>query len=148
MSYMHTTAAVAPPLNVRATQSNASAPVEVSWSPPPGGADIITGYRIYYGNGENTSAPSVVTYIGLIVDGDAIGQTVSVHSEANPDQPLAPSKLITVTVTGKKERGEARPIPIVHPRSFQQSGPWSKTPPKPRPLAMPLGRTLNTIVVV
>ena len=53
------------------------------------------------------------------MNADAIGQTVSVHSEVNPDQPLAPSKLITVTVTGKKV---ARPD-LVLPRPFQQSAP-------------------------
>ena len=40
--------AAAPPLNVQATQASVSAPVEVSWSPPSGGAATITGYRIFY----------------------------------------------------------------------------------------------------
>ena len=89
--------AAAPPLNVQATQSSASAPVEVSWSPPSSGGTNITGYRIFYGNGENVSLPSAATYIGLVLKKDSVGETVSVHSEA--DQ-LA-SQLITVTVTSE-----------------------------------------------
>ena len=89
--------AAAPPLNVQATQSSASAPVEVSWSPPSSGATNITGYRIFYGNGENVSVPSFVTRIILTLNKDSVGETVSVRSEA--DQ-LA-SQLITVTVTSE-----------------------------------------------
>ena len=58
----------APPLNVRATQSGSSAPVEVSWSPPSDGANIITGYRIFYGNGKNASVSAVATLVfGAII---------------------------------------------------------------------------------
>ena len=71
--------------------------MEVSWSPPSSGATNITGYRIFYGNGENVSVPSFVTRIILTLNKDSVGETVSVRSEA--DQ-LA-SQLITVTVTGE-----------------------------------------------
>ena len=84
-----------PPLNVQATQSSASAPVEVSWSPPSSGATNIIGYRIFYGNGENASVPSVVTIIGLALNKDSVGETVSVRSEA--DQLF--SEYVTITVT-------------------------------------------------
>ena len=87
--------ASAPPLNVRATQSGSSAPVEVSWSPPSDGANIITGYRIYYGNGKNTLVEAVATSIGLRVNGNYIGQNISVRSEA--DQLY--SELISTSVT-------------------------------------------------
>ena len=89
--------AAPPPLNVQATQFSASAPVEVSWSPPSSGATNITGYRIFYGNGENAPVPSAATYIGLVLNKASVGETVSVRSEA--DQ-LA-SQLITVTVTSE-----------------------------------------------
>ena len=84
-----------PPLNVQATQSSASAPVEVSWSPPTSGATNITGYRIFYGNGKNVSVPSVVTIIGLALNKDSVGETVSVRSEA--DQLF--SEYVTITIT-------------------------------------------------
>ena len=91
-------AAAAPPLNVQATQASASAPVEVSWSPLSGGTAAITGYRIFYGRGENVSVPSILTGIILPLSGNHIGQTVSIHSEA--DQLI--SELITVTITGEQ----------------------------------------------
>ena len=69
--------------------------MEVSWSPPSGGAGIITGYRIYYGNGENILILSVATSIGLRVDGNYVGQSISVRSEA--DQLY--SELISTSVT-------------------------------------------------
>ena len=69
--------------------------MEISWSPPSDGADIITGYRIYYGNGENILVLSVATLIGLRVNGDYVGQNVSVRSEA--DQLY--SELISTSVT-------------------------------------------------
>ena len=74
-----------PPLNVRATQSSSSAPVEVSWSPPTDGANSITGYRIYYDNGQNVfvSSVTVITSVSLKVDGNYIGQNVSIRSEAD-----------------------------------------------------------------
>ena len=93
------TPAIAPPLNVQAThdQSSASAPVEVSWSPPSSGPTSITGYRIFYGNGESISLPSVVTRVILAMDEDSVGQTVSVRSEAD----YLASQLVTVTITSK-----------------------------------------------
>ena len=87
--------ASAPPVDVVATQSSSSAPVEVSWSPPSDGANIITGYRIFYGGGNNTSVQSVTNSIGLRVDGNYIGQNVSIRSEA--DQLY--SELINTSVT-------------------------------------------------
>jgi hypothetical protein len=69
--------------------------VEVSWSPPSDGANIITGYRIYYGSGKNASVPAVATYIGLRVNGDYVGQSISVRSEA--DQLY--SELINTSIT-------------------------------------------------
>ena len=91
--YLQPTAGVAPPTNVQANQSSTSAPVEVSWSPPSGGA-AITGYRIFYGNGENVSVPSTV--VGLKFNNNAAGQTVSIRSEADE----LTSKLVSVFVTG------------------------------------------------
>ena len=86
--------AAPPPLNVQGTQASASAPVEVSWSPPSSGANNITGYRIYYGNENNISVPSVVTGSILALNKDSLGETVSVRSEAD----LLASQLISVTI--------------------------------------------------
>ena len=71
--------------------------MEVSWSPPSSGATNITGYRIFYGNGEILLLPSVniLGYVGLRTNKDSIGENVSVRSEA--DQLF--SELVTVTVT-------------------------------------------------
>ena len=85
----------APPVNVVAIQSSSSAPVEVSWSPPSDGANIITGYRIFYGSGKNTSVQSVATSIGLRVSGNYVGQNISIRSEANQLY----SELINTSVT-------------------------------------------------
>ena len=82
-------------MNVVVTQSSSSAPVEVSWSSPSDGANIITGYRIFYGRGKNTSVQSVATSIGLRVSGNFVGQNVSIRSEA--DQLY--SELINTSVT-------------------------------------------------
>ena len=89
--------ASAPPINVVATQSSSSAPVEVSWSPLSDGANSITGYRIYYGNGKNVFVPSVtvITSVSLKVDGNYVGQNVSIRSES--DQLY--SELLNVFVT-------------------------------------------------
>ena len=85
-------------MNVQASQSSASAPVEISWSPPSGGVVTITGYRIFYGNGKNLLVTSTdVTSVGLIFNKDVVGQIVSVHSVAGQ----LTSKLINVTITGK-----------------------------------------------
>ena len=73
---------IAPPLNVRATQSSSSAPVEVSWSPPTQqGAFNITGYRVFYSN-INVSIPSLITVVGLVVTENYDGQTVFLRSES------------------------------------------------------------------
>ena len=98
--------ASAPPVNVVATQSNSSAPVEVSWSPPSDGANIISGYRIFYGNGQNisvqvilSSSNDVTLTLRLRVNyTDYAGQTVSIRSEANQLY----SELVNVSIS----RGE------------------------------------------
>ena len=69
--------------------------MEISWSPPSDGAGSITGYRIYYGNGENILVPSVANYIGLRVDGNYVGQNISIRSEADELY----SELISTLVT-------------------------------------------------
>ena len=89
------------PVDVQATQCSPSDPVEVSWSPPSSAISNITGYRIYYGNGENVTLPSVVTHIGLSMNADAVGQNVSIQSEANHQ--LLVSELVTVTIDGKQK---------------------------------------------
>ena len=94
---MPTFPAVSPPANVEATQASASAPVEVSWSPPSDGPATITAYRIFYSDGENASMPSFVTSIILSLNGDSVGETVSLRSEV--DQ--LTSQLINVTITGQ-----------------------------------------------
>ena len=97
IQFLHTNSIVLPPpLNVQATQSSASAPVEVSWSPPSSGATNIIGYRIFYGNGENTIVPSVILGdVSLVLNEDYIGQKISVRSEA--DQLF--SEFVTITVS-------------------------------------------------
>ena len=82
-------------MNVVATQSNSSAPVEVRWSPPSDGADIITGYRIFYGSGKNTTVQAVASSIGLRVIGSYVGQNISVRSEADELY----SELINASIT-------------------------------------------------
>ena len=72
--------------------------MEVSWSPPSSGATNITGYRIFYGNGKNASLPSAATNIGLTLNKDSVGETVSVRSEA--DQIF--SEFVNATVTNGK----------------------------------------------
>ena len=88
---------LAPPLNVRATQSGSSDPVEVSWSPPSDAAPAIIGYRIYYGSGQNVFIPSItiITSVSLRVDANYIDQNVSIRSES--DQLY--SELVNVSVT-------------------------------------------------
>ena len=95
--YSNTQCPAPPPVNVEATQASASAPVEVSWSPPSDGPTDITAYRIFYGNGENEFVSSTVTGIILSLNEDSVGWTVSIRSEA--DQ--LTSQLINVTVTGQ-----------------------------------------------
>ena len=77
-------AVLPPPVDVRATQSSPSAPVEVSWSPPTDqGTFNITGYRIFYGSGQNISILSVLTSVGLVVSENYDGQTLSLRSESD-----------------------------------------------------------------
>ena len=91
---------IAPPVEVRATQSSSSAPVEVSWSPPVyHGAFNITGYRIFYGSGHNVSVPIVITSIGLRVGGNYDGETVFLRSEA--DQLYSVLVNVVVHITSK-----------------------------------------------
>ena len=87
-------------MNVRAIQSSSSGSVEVSWSPPTDGDTIITGYRIYYGNGQNVLVPSVTVITSVSLRG-ITGQnhSVSIRSETNQSY----SELIRVSVTmGKR----------------------------------------------
>ena len=83
-------------MNVQATQSSSSAPVEVSWSPPSDGATNITGYRIFYGSGKSFLAPSYVTSIifNFVESPSDVGPTVSIRSESMQ----LPSELIRVAV--------------------------------------------------
>ena len=89
--------AVSPPVNVEATQTSTTTPVEVSWSPPSDGPATITAYRIFYGNGQNQVVTSTITGIILSLNRDSVGESVSLHSEA--DQ--LSSQLINVTITGQ-----------------------------------------------
>ena len=86
-----------PPVDVRATQSGSTAPVEVSWSPS---SDSINGYRIYYDNVQNVfvSSVSIINSVSLRVDRSYIGQNVSIHSEF--DQVY--SELVNVSVIVSK----------------------------------------------
>ena len=91
----HFSLASAPPVNVQATQSSSTAPVELSWSPPSDGATNITGYRIFYGNGQSVLVPAYVTRVMLnFVELSQI-ESVSIRSESMQ----LPSELISVTVT-------------------------------------------------
>jgi hypothetical protein len=78
---------ILPPVDVRATQSTPSAPVEVSWSPPSEsaqGAFKISEYRIFYSSGHNVSIPSVlITSVSFRVNGRHDGQTIAIRSESN-----------------------------------------------------------------
>ena len=60
------------------------------------GSATITTYRIFYGNGENVSVPSIVTRIILSLNEDSVGETVSLRSEA--DQVDLISEFINVTI--------------------------------------------------
>lgn len=90
----------APPLNVQATRSSSSALVELNWSPPSTLEDI-TGYRVFYGNGQSILVPSYVTSIifNFVDNQDEVDQTVSVRSESLH---LLPSELTNVMVTGMR----------------------------------------------
>ena len=85
-------------MNVVATQSSSSDPVEVSWDPPSSGDDVITGYRIFYGNGKNVSVNPIITSVGLRVTTNFLGQTLFIRSETDGIY----SELINVSVTTGK----------------------------------------------
>ena len=60
--------------------------MEISWSPPTDKrAFNITGYRIFYGIGQNNiiSVPSVITSVSLMVNDNYDGQTVYLRSESD-----------------------------------------------------------------
>ena len=86
-------------MNVQATQANVSAPVEISWTPPASSrntSDVnITGYRIFFDNGENILLPSIITSVGVLTGDLMADQQISIRSEA--EQELQ-SELINVTV--------------------------------------------------
>ena len=82
---------------MQATQASASAPVEVSWSPPSGGAATITGYRIFYDGRESLFLPLTITGIDLnLGEGTKVGQVLSIRADSSISQ--LPSELITVTI--------------------------------------------------
>ena len=85
---------------MQATQASASAPVEVSWSPPSGGAATITGYRIFYDGREILFLPPADIITGIILNlgqGTKVGQVLSIRAESSTSR--LPSELITVTIT-------------------------------------------------
>ena len=87
---------------MQATQASASAPVEVSWSPPSGGDANITGYRIFYDERENLFLPltNIITGINLnLGQGTKIGQVLSIRAESSISQ--LPSELIMVTISSE-----------------------------------------------
>ena len=97
--------AAAPPLNVQATQASASAPVEVSWSLPSGGAATITGYRIFYDGREIAFLPSIIVFNDFVTSislnlgqGTKVGQAVSVRAESISQPPSEP---ITVIISSE-----------------------------------------------
>ena len=79
---------------------NSSFSLEVSWSPVSDRANIITGYRIFYGNGQSVlvQSVSVINSVSLKVDRSYIGQNVSIRSEADQVN----SELISVFVAEGK----------------------------------------------
>ena len=82
---------------MKASQSSPSAPVEISWSPDDTAG--ITGYRIFYGNGQSILVPSYVTSIILnfVESPDEVGQVISVRSESAH---FLPSELTNATIAG------------------------------------------------
>ena len=75
--------ALPPPVDVRATQSSSSAPVEVKWSPPTDGDVNITGYRIFFGSGQNFSVSRGATSIGIRITTSYDSERVFLRSEAD-----------------------------------------------------------------
>ena len=88
-----------PPVDVVSPQSISTAPVEVSWSTSSNGADIITGYRIFYSNGKSILVPSYVTRVELnFLDSSQVG-SVSLRSESIQ----LPSELIIASIKNASE---------------------------------------------
>ena len=103
---------LAPPLNVRASQSGSeSSPVMVSWSPAPrlsaSSADSITGYRIFYGSlGQNvtvqaSSLTDLILTVRLRVNAIYVGKIVSIRSEA--DQLYSELVNVSVSLAGESD---------------------------------------------
>ena len=90
---------ILPPVDVQATQSSSSAPLEISWSPPIEGDVNVTGYRIFYGSGETVLEPTAITSVGLIVNQNYVDGIVFLRSESNGLY----SELVNITV-GKLKR--------------------------------------------
>ena len=80
-----------------ASQSSSFAPVEVKWSPPSNRVANITGYRIFYGNGKDIFLSSVVTSVGLNLDGDHVGQNIYIHSGTATENSVIVNTTITCT---------------------------------------------------
>jgi hypothetical protein len=91
---------ILPPVDIQATQSSSFAPLEISWSPPIEGDVNVTGYRIFYGSGENVSEPTAIASVGLIVDRNYVGGIVFLRSESYNG---LYSELVNITV-GKLKR--------------------------------------------
>ena len=91
--------------------------MEVSWSPPSGGAATITGYRIFYGSGKNIFVSSYVTRINLkfIKIKARLGEIISIRSESTQ----LPSEPVNVMVMSELRVILSCSILIVHnlPRS-------------------------------
>ena len=70
---------------------------------------IRDSYRIFYGSGgesDNVSVPSIITYIGLALEGDQVGQHISLRSE----RLQLFSELINVTITCESQVHVTKPI--------------------------------------
>ena len=63
--------------------------MEVSWSRPSGGAALITGYRIFYGNQENLFVSLYVTRIIIEMKAE-LGEILTIRSESTqlPSEPV------------------------------------------------------------
>ena len=68
--------------------------MEVSWSPPNDGANIITGYRIFYNDGRSVLLPSIAMRLDLNLDGNQMEQQISIRSEREQEF----SELISVAI--------------------------------------------------
>jgi hypothetical protein len=92
-------------VDVQATHASVSGPVEISWMPPVSSciscntSDLlnVTGYRIFFDNGESILLPSIITSVSVLTGDVTIGQQISIRSEAEQKQF---SELINVTIIG------------------------------------------------